>query len=724
VYDPTAQDRKLGVSQKLLKPLIHNPKIQTLPKDQTRISNDNITLLSHGQRHQLDQLAALAVYGDGRPFILYESPYMKAFLKKLNPAYVPPSRNRLDSTLLQETYNSTKEEVDRHLEEAKMINIIFDETTNISGKRVINLIAYTERGPFFYKHILIPKGQKASSDNFVKYLLPVIEEVCRSDFSKINSFSTDTCATMRKWWRTAKRIPQLSHCLFIACDSHGIQLAVKDILELPDFKETIQLASKLVKSFHASGKRLDLLHEHQIKVAGKTSSLTASIITRWGTQYRMLSSLKNSEQPLRNYVDDENYEMLASEKKAKKPWVRPTIKNSDFFNTITTILRIIQPFHEAQIMSESNASNIMLVRTRWQTLESHLISLRESLQEEGIDFEAVFKKFQLRRHKQLQDHHLLAYYLFPANARALLPDSERDLVFGALKSMTTTNDDFLKAKAELYNYRAQREVYSSGRSCWDYRSTPLTFWDDCDSEGAILPQIARRLAQTIANSVPSERAFSTMNLIHSKSRNRLSPAKVEQQVYIHVNRRILDHPHRKLFQLTEDDLLKYEVLAGGMKESGIHLREGQDDARELSDSDSNSDSNTEASEDSELDEATATSQIATATSQATNSSLKRKASMTLESQHQPYFHPQYRPQTQPYFDTRNRAIGLQQYGTQGHFQVQTAYKEQIAAPGQAHKQIEVPNRPYSTHIDRDHFRPTQMQPALQPLLPRPAADQE
>jgi hypothetical protein len=79
----------------------------------------------------------------------------------------------------------------------------------------------------------------------------------------------------------------------------------------------------------------------------------------------MLQSIKNSEQALRDYVNDDNFEILASEKKAKKQWVRPIIRSSSFFNDITLILRFIKLIHEAQIISESDASNLMLVKARW-----------------------------------------------------------------------------------------------------------------------------------------------------------------------------------------------------------------------------------------------------------------------------------------------------------------------------------------------------------------------
>jgi hypothetical protein len=48
-----------------------------------------------------------------------------------------------------------------------------------------------------------------------------------------------------------------------------------------------------------------------------------------------------------------------------------------------------------------------------------------------------------------------------------------------------------------------------------------------------------RLFEIPANSVPSERAFSTMNLTHTSYRNRLTVENVDKICYIHINRRIL-----------------------------------------------------------------------------------------------------------------------------------------------------------------------------------------
>jgi hypothetical protein len=113
----------------------------------------------------------------------------------------------------------------------------------------------------------------------------------------------------------------------------------------------------------------------------------------------MLQSIKSSEQALQDYVNNENYEILTLEKKTGKQWVRPIFRLSSFFNDITLILRILTLIHEAQIMSESDDSNLILVQARWQTLETNLISQRESLEAEGAEFDAIYNRFRLRQRK-------------------------------------------------------------------------------------------------------------------------------------------------------------------------------------------------------------------------------------------------------------------------------------------------------------------------------------
>ena len=75
-----------------------------------------------------------------------------------------------------------------------------------------------------------------------------------------------------------------------------------------------------------------------------------------------------------------------------------------------------------------------------------------------------------------------------------------------------------------------------------------------------LASYARRLLTTIGNSVPSERAFSTMNYIHSKIRNRLSVESADKLQYIFINSRVLEK--QITTQPTAEELLAMEELHG------------------------------------------------------------------------------------------------------------------------------------------------------------------
>jgi hypothetical protein len=75
-----------------------------------------------------------------------------------------------------------------------------------------------------------------------------------------------------------------------------------------------------------------------------------------------------------------------------------------------------------------------------------------------------------------------------------------------------------------------------------------------------LSSFAGLLITSVANSVPSERAFSTMNYIHSKLRNRLSVERADKLQYIYMNSRALDkiNHHSKHLEVTEADLIALE----------------------------------------------------------------------------------------------------------------------------------------------------------------------
>lgn len=125
------------------------------------------------------------------------------------------------------------------------------------------------------------------------------KEYC-SDPKKIGSLSTDTCATMRNTWTRLEKHPLLQHAFFIPCDSHGLQLLIRDILKSQPFWDTITKAQAIVSAFHKANKQYAILRS---KMAVPTA-FVLSVITRWGSQYGLILSVLKNKQALFSWVLD------------------------------------------------------------------------------------------------------------------------------------------------------------------------------------------------------------------------------------------------------------------------------------------------------------------------------------------------------------------------------------------------------------------------------------
>lgn len=108
------------------------------------------------------------------------------------------------------------------------------------------------------------------------------------DISKITSLTTDTCAVMRSVRAVLTKQRNLAHALFIPCDSHRLQLLIKDFLEQPNVAKIMKRAQSVVEYFQPAKKQYAIFREIS---KDKTSALPLSVITRWGARLGILISL-------------------------------------------------------------------------------------------------------------------------------------------------------------------------------------------------------------------------------------------------------------------------------------------------------------------------------------------------------------------------------------------------------------------------------------------------
>jgi hypothetical protein len=221
--------------------------------------------LSHAKKQKLDSAAALAVYMGARPFALWEDTYMRKFIDLLSDSlYKPPYRQVIGGELLLKAYEDVRGKVLSLLDQQATIQFILDESPDINHRRMVNLSAVVPGfGSFYLENHHV--GDKALTASFyVEWFLKKALAYC-SDPNRISSLSTDTCATMRLTWTGLENHPLLKHAFFVPCDSHGLQLLIKDILGCQPFADTIAKAQTIVSTFHQAKKQYAILRTKQEK---------------------------------------------------------------------------------------------------------------------------------------------------------------------------------------------------------------------------------------------------------------------------------------------------------------------------------------------------------------------------------------------------------------------------------------------------------------------------
>jgi hAT family C-terminal dimerisation region len=222
-------------------------------------------------------------------------------------------------------------------------------------------------------------------------------------------------------------------------------------------------------------------------------------------------------------------------------------------------MRLLKPLHEFQIESEGSASHMGFVYPRWLRIVAHF----------SKDFRAQLLAIAKKRiDKQVTNLHILAFLLNPHYLKLYEMTAEwQDQALAALREYVSSAE-YQQVQADFLNVRSQRGHLAASSTAWKgfQDSTPaLLFWQLSHVNAKLLSEIAMRLFETPANSVPSERAFSAMDITATKKRNRLSVEKLNKLCYVYMNSRALSHPHKGLIHLSDNDLILMEDLIFGFE---------------------------------------------------------------------------------------------------------------------------------------------------------------
>lgn len=153
---------------------------------------------------------------------------------------------------------------------------------------------------------------------------------------------------------------QTNKVICVGCDSHGIQLLIKDILQLPEFRATFKDASAVVSTIRNSPKMLSEFRRIQKTMGIPGRQLVQSVITRWGTQTKMLESLLENQQSLTAFEL-----LMSASATAAQQTTFSTLHRPGFWTLLNKMVGFLKPISSIQTSSESDAYHAFNVITNW-----------------------------------------------------------------------------------------------------------------------------------------------------------------------------------------------------------------------------------------------------------------------------------------------------------------------------------------------------------------------
>ncbi|KAF5706007.1 transposase [Fusarium mundagurra] len=540
---------------------------------QKKITEVGIQHISQDESRSFAYDAAAAVIAGGRPFSLFESRRWRYFFTRIKPGWKPPSRAVI-TRILPEFYQEIYDEVFKRITSSEWFNIIFDASDNVSGHRIVNISVQVPDGPAFYWKTLDTGDERHTAENWVRLIWGEMQQLCGGDLSRINSICTDTENTMRSVHDLLGGFPELSHINFSLCDSHGLQLLIKDILFLPFFEDLFNNVSTLLVFFSRSKLQLQRLRMCQrTRWNGVTRALIRSIITRWGSQYNSFFSLLRSRDPARDWSvrKDVRDELRSQDCPVLLPEAVRIIKDSSFWLELEAAIAVLKPVNDFQHVSEADGAGIAHVVNRWLQIKSKWAEMREADQFPDIPWDDIDAIFKARLDKQTYDIHWIADALRPdtTGPNSKLPPSVFARVQEYLQKQLENDDEYHRALSEFTHFRMRTGgpdgLFNKHSAVYDDGFRPAMAWQCLLNQGSTLARVAMKVINTLANSVPSERSFSAISFIHTKARNRLTPMHADMQAFIFMNDRVLDrlkdqkYAHKKRWaDLEEKDWLELE----------------------------------------------------------------------------------------------------------------------------------------------------------------------
>lgn len=526
-----------------------------------------LDLMQLGVREQVHDSVAEFFYANAIAFNVASSKSFKAMCTALASApagYKPPSRDQLDSTLLDRCCGKLKQQVQPIYDKMSVTgaSLCSDGYTDSANQSMYNVLISSVHGSVFHKMIIGTDKAKDAQWLFER-LSEVIIEVGEHNFVNVIMDNAEVCRAAGKLL-----MAKFPHITAVGCAAHALDLLLKDASKhewAADLFASGRAAVKWMKRrqipyrlFRQQSPQLTLLIPAATRFASNIIMLERFLAVRKALKivvHQPAFEEYVSKLPLRANKKDQD--QTGPRDKAQE--IVDIIEDNKLAKDMEKLVQCLLPVVRVLRMCDGNQPAIGFVYPAMYELKSFME--RTDDDRASLPFRVSMASMVLERWNWMHNiMHAAAYALNPRYWH-VIDDicKEKEVMQGLKKVIAKLTPDANTAAKALSEfsllYKGRRGSFACPLAVAGANldtSPPHEWWEIYGESADILQPLAIKVTAQVAAASCCEGNWSNVDHILGKRRLRMLPERTEKLVYCYTNFRVVEQARQK----TADEVYK------------------------------------------------------------------------------------------------------------------------------------------------------------------------
>ncbi len=505
----------------------------------------------HPRAREIHKRIGEMIAVDNEPFTLVNHVGFARLMNLVEPRYQFPSDKYFSEKLIPEMYEKVCGRVKILVSKAAHVSITTDVWSSVAQDSYISLTAHYITPDFEHQQVCLhaaPFNDRHTGEHIVAMLTKCLENWNLAE--KLHVVVRDNGSNFVAGLRDGE-IPN------IPCLAHTLQLVVKDgCLGQPAITDLTAKARKLVGHYKHSNIALQSLLKIQEQLGMPRNRLIQDEPTRWNTTFYMLQRLLEQKKAITAAgvelevpieLTSANWALAEKAMKVLQVYEEATREASGDYSSASVVIPVVNSIMRSLEVSDSDTGVMKMKRGMLASLK-HRYENMESNEYFAIAT-LLDPRFKLRVFSSTSSGALAKQMLISSYETLESQDNSNP---PSPKRMREQSEDSEPPSSLLWKFcneliEEKSETESSPKSTQSVidsylkepnqprKSSPLAYWKDRQSVWPILANLAQQYLCAPPATVASERLFSAAANICTDSRNRLSPKKVEQLLFLNKN---------------------------------------------------------------------------------------------------------------------------------------------------------------------------------------------